>query len=81
MAVRFPAKVLIELCYIGLPVVHTNGRSGGRAFGDVITKCPRMGRLLHFLTHSAPPRALRARELRYGENPTEIDFCSSLLEI
>ena len=81
MAVRFPAKVLIELCYIGLPVVRTNGRSGGRAFGDVIAKCPRMGTLLHFLTHSAPPRALRARELRYGENPTEIDFCSSLLEI
>ena len=27
---RFPAKVLIELCYIGLPVVRTNGRSGGR---------------------------------------------------
>ena len=88
---RFPAKItssyillpylLIELCHIGLPVVPTNGRSGGRAFSQVISKFPRMGRLLQFLTHGAPLRVLRARELRYGENPTEIDFCSSLLEI
>ena len=43
MAVRFSAKVLIELCYIGLPVVRTDGRSGGRAFGDVITKLATSG--------------------------------------
>ena len=34
-------------------------------YGHVITKFSRMGSLLHFLTHGAPLRALRARELRY----------------
>ena len=39
-----------------MPVVRTDGLSGGRAavFGHVITKFSRMGRLLHFLTHGAP---------------------------
>ena len=36
-----------------------------RANSHVITKFPRMGILLHFLTHGAPLRALRVRELRY----------------
>ena len=52
---------MIELFYIGRPVVRTDGR----AYGHVITKFSQMGRLPHFLTHGAPLRALRARELRY----------------
>ena len=49
-----------------MPVVRTDGRAGGRSvYGHVITKFSRMGRLPHFLTHGAPLRALRARELRY----------------
>ena len=41
--------------YIGMPVVRTDGRSGGRSvYGHVITKFSRMDRLLHFLTHGAP---------------------------
>ena len=64
---RFPAKItssciwvailLIELFYLGMPVVRTDGRAGGRAYGHVITKFSRMGRLLHFLTHGATLRA------------------------
>ena len=48
---------------IGFPVVRTDGR----AYGHVITKFSRMGRLPHFLSYGAPStRALRARvELRY----------------
>ena len=43
------------LFYIGMPVVLTDGLSGGRSvYGHVITKFSRMGRLLHFLTHGAP---------------------------
>ena len=49
-----------------MPVVRTDGRAGGRlVYGHVITKFSRMGSLPHFLTHGAPLRALRARELRY----------------
>ena len=49
--------LLIELFYIGMPVVRTNGLSGGRSvYGHVITNFSRMGRLLHFLTHGAPLR-------------------------
>ena len=66
---RFPAKkppvafglpnLLIELFYIGMPVVRTDGLSGGRAvgrsvYGHVIIKISQMGRLLHFLTQGAP---------------------------
>ena len=43
-------------------------RADGRAYGHVITKFSRMGRLPHFLTHGAPLRAPRVRELRYDEN-------------
>ena len=47
---------MIELFYRGMPVVRTNGLSGGRpVYGHVITKFSRMGRLLHFVTHGAPP--------------------------
>ena len=46
MAMRFPAKItsschtcmLIELFYIGMPVVRTDGRAGGRTYGHVSTK-------------------------------------------
>ena len=37
-------------------------------YGHVIANFSRMGSLPHFLTHGAPPRALRARELRYKVN-------------
>ena len=57
--------LLIELFDIGMPVVRTDGRAGGRSvYGHVITKLSRMGSLPHFFTHGAPLRALRARELR-----------------
>ena len=47
--------LLIELFDIGMPVVRTDGLSGGRSvYGHVITKFSRMGRLLHFLTLGAP---------------------------
>ena len=47
---------------IGMPVVRTDGRAGGRSvYGHVITKFSRMGSLQHFFTYGAP---LRARELR-----------------
>ena len=42
------------------------GRTVGRSvYGHVITKFSRMGSLPHFLTHGAPLRSIRARELRY----------------
>ena len=42
-----PAKsrhtcMLIELLYIGMPVVRTDGRSDGRVYGHVTTKISRM---------------------------------------
>ena len=40
-----------------MPVVRTDGR----AYGHVITKFSRMGRLPHFLTHGVLLRASRAR--------------------
>ena len=47
--------LLIELFYIGMPVVWMDGRSGGRSvYGHVITKFSRMGRLPHFLSYGAP---------------------------
>ena len=58
--------LLIELFYIGMPVVRTDGRACGRSvYGHVITKFSRMGSLPHFFTHDALLRALRTRELRY----------------
>ena len=60
--------LLIELFYIGMPAVPTDGWAGGRSVcGHVITKFSRMGSWPHFLTHGAPLRALRARELRYDD--------------
>ena len=49
--------LLIELFYIGKPVVRTDSLSGGRSVGvrsRAITTFSRMGRLLHFRTHGAP---------------------------
>ena len=43
--------LLIELFYVGMPVVRTDGLS---VYGHVITKFSRMGRLLQFHTHWAP---------------------------
>ena len=43
--------LLIELFYIGMPVVRTDGRSLARSvYGHVITKFFRMARLPHFLS-------------------------------
>ena len=54
--------LLIELFHIGIPVVWTDGRAGGRSvYGHVITKFSRMGSLPNFFTHGAPLRASRAR--------------------
>ena len=53
--------LLIELFYIGMPVVQTDGQS---VYDHVITKFFRMGSLPHFFTHGAPLGALRTRELR-----------------
>ena len=49
--------LLIEVFYIGMPVVLTDGLT----YGHVITKICRMVRLLNFLVHGAPLRALCAR--------------------
>ena len=54
------------MSYLHWYACGADGRSGGRSvYGHVITKFSRMGSLPHFLTHGAPLRALRARELRY----------------
>ena len=50
--------LLIELFYIGVPLVWTVGRT----YGHVTSKISRMHRLPNFLTHGAPLRAHRARE-------------------
>ena len=66
VAMRFPAMItsschtcmLIELFYIGMPVVRTDGR----AFGHLTTKIYWMHRLPNNLTLGTPLRALRTRE-------------------
>ena len=52
----------MELFYIAMPVVRTDRRV---VYGHVITKFSRVGSLPHFLTHGAPLRVLRVRELHY----------------
>ena len=66
---------LVKLCKIYCDIWHkltwsvcTDGRAGVRY---VITKFSRMDSLPKFVTHGAPLRALRARELRY-ENATKM---------
>ena len=51
------AILLVELFYIDMPVVRTDGRSGVRSRDYQFS---RMGRLPNFLTHGAPLRARRA---------------------
>ena len=47
--------LLIELFYIGIPVLQTDGRSPAHSvYGHVITKFSRMGRLPHVLSYGAP---------------------------
>jgi len=59
--------LLIELFYIGMPVVRTDGRSLARSvYGHVITKFSGMGRLPHFLSYGAPPtRGANKKEKYY----------------
>ena len=71
---RLPVKITSSCIWVAIPVdlviLHwyacgADGWSGGRSVHrHVITKFPRMGSLPHFLTHGAPLRALRARDLR-----------------
>ena len=66
VAMRFPSKItfschtcmLIELFYIGMSVVRTDGR----AFGHLTTKIYRMHRLPNNITLGTPLRPPRARE-------------------
>ena len=51
---------------IGFPVVRT----AGRAYGHVITKFSRMGRLSHFLTYGAPPTGALRYDDRLGNGLT-----------
>ena len=47
---------MIELFYIGMPLVRTDGRSvGWSVHGHVITKFSRIGRLPRFLSYGAAP--------------------------
>ena len=48
--------LLIELFYIGMPVVRTDGRSRWRAYIHLTAKISRLHRLPNFLTHGAPLR-------------------------
>ena len=51
------AYLLIELFYIGMPVVRTDSWAVGRSvYGHFITKFSSMGSSPHFLTHGAPLR-------------------------
>ena len=46
----------------GSPILSVNftKSKGVRAYGHVVTKVSRMGRLPHFLSYGAPPRRARA---------------------
>ena len=61
--------LLIELFYIGVPVVRTVGRT----YGHGTSKISRMHRLPNFLTHGAPLRAHRARESSSKKKLQNID--------
>ena len=63
---RFPAKITSSCIWVAIPgyllILHwyacgADGWSGGRAYGDVITKISRMGRSPNFRTHGALLRA------------------------
>ena len=60
--------LLIELFYIGMPVVWTDGRAGGQSvYGHVITKFSWVVSLPPFFTHGALLRAHRMQELHYDD--------------
>ena len=60
--------LLIELFYIGMPVVRTDGRASGRSvYGHVITKFSWVVSLPPFFTHGALLRAHRMQELHYDD--------------
>ena len=48
-------------------------------YGHVITTFSRMGSLPHLLTHGAPMRAPRARELRYSYLCNVYFYCKLFL--
>ena len=60
---------------IGVPVVRTDGR----AYGHVITKFSRMGRLPHFLNYGAP--STRARFARAWSSATNAEFVRDKLHV
>ena len=70
---RFPAKITSSCIWVAIPVdwviLHWYACGvDGRAYGHVITKISRMGRLPHFLRLGLSSRALRARlKLRYNK--------------
>ena len=67
--------LLIELFYIGMPVVWTDGRLLGVRSRD-FTKFSSMSRLPHFLSYGAPPaRAPRAgSQLTALAGESEVSF-------
>ena len=71
---RFSAKINSNCIWVAISVdsvillwyaCGADGRTDGPAYAQAITNFPGMGRLSHFLTHGAPLRTLRARDLRY----------------
>ena len=56
--------LLIELFYIGMPVVRTDGRSLARCTVVWLPNFPRMGRLPPFLSYGAPPTRGASRRTR-----------------
>ena len=65
--------LLIELFYIGMPVVRTVARSLALSvYRHVITKFSRMGRLPHFLSYGAPRAELSHKFLKNKLEPAII---------
>ena len=85
VAFRLPYP-LIELFYIGMPVVRTDDRAVGRSgmYGHVITKFSRMGRLPHFLSYGAPKHRAWSSSIRFEKTtqdktwPMNYPFCEKL---
>ena len=88
VVMRFPAKVTSNCIWVAIfvdwVILHwfacgADRRSGGRAYGHVITKFSWMARLLHFLTHGAPLSSLRVRELHYKSNDHNVNKTACVL--